>query len=180
MASAAHRVQSIVFVCTLLVPAVVLAQESKSAPVASELTRLLDQAKLDSIAAKHEVAGQYVSAIYIAGSQLLVVSAKYSQPSRMDYLLTEKKYQEIYQDLNSASERQSKVFVMDLGANGLRFKQEKNELDTADVAGRSVVFDGDWGKAKISEAEYRKAFETTDAQYTQMLQALIAVLKKPS
>ena len=69
---------------------------------------------------------------------------------------------------------------MDLGANGLRFKQEKNELDTADVSGKSVVFDGDWDKAKISEAEYRKTFEATDAQYMQMLQALIAALKKPS
>ena len=180
MAFGAHRVQSIVLTCVLVVPAVALAQESRSAAVAIELTRLLDQAKLDSIAAKHETAGQYVSALYIAGSQLLVVSAKYSQPARMDYLLTEKKYQEIYQDLNSASERQSKVFVMDLGANGLRFKREKNELDTADVAGKSVVFDGDWDKAKISEAEYRKAFETTDAQYTQMLQALVVALKKPS
>jgi hypothetical protein len=180
MAFGAHRVQIVVVACTLLVPAAVLAQESKSAVVATELTRLLDQAKLDSIAAKRDVTGQYVSALYIAGSQLLVVSAKYSQPARMDYLLNEKKYQEMYQDLNSASETQSKVFVMDLGANGLRFKQEKNELDTADVSGKSVVFDGDWGKARISEAEYRKTYEATDAQYAQMLQALVAALKKPS
>lgn len=180
MACGAHRVHSLVFACAVLVSTAAHAQESRSATVASELTRLLDQAKLDSIAAKHAVAGQYVSALYIAGSQLLVVSARYSQPARMDYLLNEKKYQEIYQDLNSASEQQSKVFVMDLGANGLRFKLEKNELDTADVSGKSVVFDGDWGKAKISEAEYRKTFEATDAQYTQMLQALVAALKKPS
>jgi hypothetical protein len=166
--------------CALMLPSAALAQDSKSAAVASELVRLLDQAKLDSIAAKQEVSGQYVSALYIAGSQLLVVSAKYSVPARMDALLGQKQYQEIYQDLNSASERASKVFVMDLGANGIKFKQEKNELDTADVAGKSFVFDGDWDKAKISEAEYRKAFETTDAQYTQMLQALIAALKKPS
>jgi hypothetical protein len=175
-----HPLSVVVLSCALVVPSVALAQESRSALVATELTRLLDAAKLDSIAAKHDVAGSYVSALYIAGSQLLVVSARYSQPSRMDYLLGEKKYQEIYQDLNSASERQSKVFVMDLGANGLRFKQEKNELDTADVSGKSVVFDGDWDKAKISEAEYRKTFEATDAQYTQMLQALVAALKKSS
>ena len=175
-----HRLRVAVLLCALLVPSAALAQDSKSAAVATELARLLDQAKLDSIAAKHDVAGQYVSALYIAGSQLLVVSAKYSVPARMDSLLAQKSYQEIYQDLNSASERASKVFVMDLGANGLRFKQEKNELDTADVAGKSVVFDGDWDKAKISEAEYRKTFESTDTQYTQMLQALVAALKKSS
>jgi hypothetical protein len=175
-----HPLRVVALSCALLIPAAALAQDSKSAPIAVELTRLLDQAKLDSIAARHDVAGQYVSALYIPGSQLLVVSAKYSQPSRMDYLLNEKKYQEAYQDLNSASERQSKLFVMDLGANGLRFKREKNELDTADVSGKSVVFDGDWDKAKLSEAEYRKTYETTDAQYAQMLQALVAALKKPS
>jgi hypothetical protein len=175
-----HRLRVSVVLCALMIPSAALAQESKSAAVASELARLMDQAKLDSIAAKHDVAGQYVSALYIAGSQLLVVSAKYSVPARMDALLGQKQYQEIYQDLNSASERQSKVFVMDLGANGIKFKQEKNELDTADVAGKSIVFDGDWDKAKISEAEYRKAFESIDAQYMQMLQALIAALKKPS
>ena len=175
-----HPLRVVAVACVLLAPSAALAQESKSALAAIELTRLLDAAKLDSIAAKHQVAGQYVSALYIAGSQLLVVSAKYSLPARMDSLLGEKKYQEVYQDLNSASERDAKVFVMDLGANGLRFKQEKNELDTADVSGKSVVFDGDWDKAKISEAEYRKTFESTDTQYTQMLQALIAALKKPS
>jgi hypothetical protein len=180
MAVALHRLRVAALLCAVIVPTAAVAQESKSAVVASELTRLLDEAKLDSIAAKHTVAGQYVSALYIAGSQLLVVSAKYSVPARIDVLLTEKKYQEIYQDLNSASEKDSKVFVMDLGANGLRFKQEKNELDTADVSGKSVVFDGDWDKAKISEEEYRKAFEAADAQYMQMLQALVVALKKPS
>ena len=180
MTNADHRLHMGAVLCALMISSAAFAQESKSAAVASELTRLMDAAKLDSIAAKHDVAGQYVSALYIAGSQLLVVSAKYSLPSRMDSLLAQKQYQEIYQDLNSASERSSKIFVMDLGANGLRFKQEKSELDTADVAGRSFVFDGDWDKAKISEAEYRKTFESTDSQYTQMLQALVAALKKSS
>jgi hypothetical protein len=181
---AAHRSRVVVvaaFACALIVPSAAYAQESKSAAVATELTRLLDEMKLDSVAGPHGTGDQYVGALYFAGSQLLVVSAKYSMPSRMDYLLGRKEYHDAYADLNSASEQQSKVFVMDLGANGLRFKRESNQpFDTADVSGKSVVFDGDWDKAKISEEEYRKAFETTDAQYARMLQALVAVLKKPS
>jgi hypothetical protein len=43
-----------------------------------------------------------------------------------------------------------------------------------------MTFDGDWGRAKISEDEYRKSFTATDEQYSQMLQALIAALKKTS
>lgn len=157
-----------------------MAQESKSAPLAAELSKLMDEQKLDSIAAPLDSADQFVSALYFAGSQLLVVSAKYSVPARIKLLLSKKDYREVYADLNSASEKQSKVFVMDLGANGLRFRRDDGQLDTVDTAGGSIVFDGDWDKAKMSEAEYRKAYEANDQVYSQMLQALIAALKKPS
>lgn len=164
----------------LLVPTHSFAQESKSASLAVQLSALLDQMKLDSVAAP---AGgdQFVGALYFPGSQLLVISGKYSQPARMNDLLDKKLYKDVYLDLSSASEQQSKVFIMDLGANGLQFKRENNQpFDTVDVAGKSHMFDGDWGRAKISEAEYRKTYTATDEQYAQMLQALIAALKKSS
>jgi hypothetical protein len=164
----------------LWAPARTQAQESRSATLAAELTRLLDDQKLDTIAAPQDGADLFVSALYIPGSQLLVVSARYSVPARIKLLLSKKEYREIYADLNSASEKQSKVFVMDLGANGLRPKREEGQLDTVDSATGSLVFDGDWDKAKLSEAEYRKLFEASDQQYSEMLQALIAALKKPS
>ena len=165
---------------TLVVPSTALAQDSKSAALAGELSRLLDERKLDSVAAR-QGADQYVGALYFAGSQLLVVGGKYSAPDRLNYLLVQKAYRDVYADLSSASEQKSKLFVMDLGADGLRFKHENNQpFDTADLAGRSVAFDGDWGRARISEAEYRKTFQTTDAQYSEMLQALIEALKKTS
>jgi hypothetical protein len=110
-----------------------------------------------------------------------VVGGKYASPARMKDLLGKKDYREVYMDLSSASDQKSRVFIMDLGANGLRFKREDNQpFDTADVAGRSITFDGEWGRAKISEDDYRKSYATTDEQYSQMLQALIAALKKTS
>lgn len=171
-----------VFALAVLVaiPSAAAAQESKSAALAGELSRLLDAQKLGSVAAKNGD-GEYVGALYFPGAQLLVVGAKYSTPARIDYLLGQKAYNEIYADLSSASEQQGKIFVMDLGANGLQFRRQDNQpFDTADVGGRSVNFDGDWGRARISEAEYRKTYEATDAEYAQMLQALIAALKKTS
>ncbi len=169
-----------VLAAVLLAPTYGFAQESKSTALATELSQLLDTMKLDSVAAPAG-ADQYVGALYFPGSQLLVVSGKYSSPARMNDLLGKKAYKDVYLDLSSASEQQSKMFIMDLGANGLRFKREDNQpFDTVDVAGKSHTFDGDWGRAKISEAEYRKAFTTTDEQYSQMLQALIAALKKSS
>jgi hypothetical protein len=164
----------------VLAPSLALAQQqSKSAPLAVELARLLDDGKLDSIAAK--AADTYVGALYFPGSQLLVVKAKYSVPARMDSMITQKNYRDVYIDLNSASDQKTKIFVSDLGANGLRAKRDNNQpFDTVDRPGKSLVFDGDWDKAKISEAEYMKNYQANDDEYAQMLQALIGALKKPS
>ena len=162
----------------LLAPTTVSAQDSKSAAVAGELTKLLDQMKLDAVAAKAGT-DNYVAALYFQGSQLLVVGAKYSTPDRLNYLIGQKQYRDVYADLSSASEQSTKVFVMDLGANGLKFKRESNEpFDTVDTSGASVAFNGERGK--LSEDDYKKAFATSDEQYTTMLQALIAALKKLS
>jgi hypothetical protein len=173
-------IRAFVLAALLVAPTLAFAQDSKSATLAAELARLMDTMKLDSAAAE-QGADRYVGALYFPGSQLLVVSGKYASAARMRDLLSKKDYREVYLDLSSASEQQSRLFVMDLGANGLRFRREDNQpFDTADVAGKSFTFDGEWGRAKISEDDYRKAFSSTDESYTQMLQALIAQLKKTS
>jgi hypothetical protein len=146
--------------------------------VAGELTRLLDEMKLDAVAATQGT-DRFVAALYFQGSQLLVVGAKYSVPDRMNQLIGQRQYRDVYADLSSASEQATKIFVMDLGANGLKFKRENNEpFDTVDTSGGSVVFNGERGK--LSEDDYKKVFVTSDEQYTSMLQALLVALKKPS
>jgi hypothetical protein len=182
MTTALRRARIVILLSVAtLAPSFAFAQESKSSTLASELAQLLDARKLDSIAAQGAAPDEYVGALYFPGSQLLVVGAKYTSPERMQQLLGAKSYRDIYIDLNSASVPQTKVFVSDLGVNGLRFDREGSQpWDTADVAGKSYSFDGDWGKAKISRDEYTKAYQTTDDQYMKMLQALVAELKKPS
>jgi hypothetical protein len=153
--------------------------QSTSASLAVQLAKLLDEQKLDSIAVR--AADDFVGALYFPGTQLLVVSATYSAPDRMTYLIAQKQYREVYIDLNSAAEAKSRFFVSDLGANGLLFKRENNQpFDTADSGGSRVDFDGEWGRAKLSEAEYTKRFQSADQRYATILQALIAALKKPS
>ena len=178
MTIVARGFRALVLAALLFAPGLALAQESKSAALATELAGLLDKMKLDSAAAQQGT-DVYVGALYFPGAQLLVIKGKYSSAARMKDLLGKKDYREVYMDLSSATDQATRVFVMDLGANGLRFKREDNQpFDTADIAGKSLTFDGDWGRAKISEDEYRKSFATTDEQYSQMLQALIAALKK--
>jgi len=157
------------------------AQDSKSAALAAELVRLLDQMKLDSFAAKVAAPDQFAAILYFPGSQLLVVGAKYYVPERMDYSIGEKKYRDVYIDLNSAAVPKTKIFISDLGANGLQAKKKGNQPnDTVDVDGKTHVFDGAWKKAKISEAEYMKAYDDTEAEYVKMLEALVAQIKKSS
>lgn len=157
------------------------AQDSKSAALAAELVRLLDSMKLDSLATKVAGPDQYAATLYFPGSQLLVVGAKYYVPERMDFAIGEKKYRDVYIDLNSAAVPKTKIFISDLGANGLQARKRGNQPnDTADLDGKTLVFDGNWRKAKISEADYMKAFNETEAEYVKMLEALVAQAKKSS
>jgi hypothetical protein len=182
MTTAPCRVRIVLLLSTLvLAPSLALAQDSKSALLAGELAKLLDSRKLDSIAARGAAPDEYVGALYFPGSQLLVVGAKYTSAERMRVLLEAKNYRDVYIDLNSAAVPQTKVFVSDLGINGLRFDRNGNQpWDTVDLGGKSYAFDGEWGKAKLSRDEYTKAYQTTDDQYTRMLEALLAELKKSS
>jgi len=178
MSAALRCLASVAFVLVLCPSFAFAQQQSKSAALASELAKLLDEMKLDSVAAAQN--DQFVGALYIPGSQLLVVSAK-AQPARINYLIAQKAYRDAYIDLNGTTEVATKVLISDLGANGLRFKRENNgPSDIVDADGKSVSFDGDWGKAKISESDYTRAWQTYDEQYSKMLETLLAALKKPS
>lgn len=159
---------------------IVSAQESKSAPIAKQLVQLLDAAKLEAIAtADPATPGSFVAAMYIPGSELLVVSAKYSAPPLLVDRINAKDYQAVYVDLQSASVRGTKVFIQDQGADGLVAKPSGDAAaDSCDEDTKSVSFDGDWKKAKISEADYTKAFSDADDRYAKMLSMLLAQVKK--
>jgi len=172
-----------VLLALLVVPHLASAQppSSKSAALASELVKMLDAMKLDAVAASRGANDEFVGAMYFPGSQLLVINAKTSVPDRMKYLILQRSYKDLYVELNGAVDQQSKTFISDLGANGLQFRREKNQpFDTVDATGKTTAFDGEWRKAKMSEVEYTKIYQTHDEQYSQMLQALIATLKNPS
>ena len=165
----------------LSVCAAASAQGSKSAALAKELSAALDAAKLDSIGAKDPVnPEQFVGALYFPGAQLLVVSAKYAAPLAMTEQIAKKNYRHVYLDLSSASVAGSKIFVEDLGGDGLAAKPGDNQAPDGyePAGGKRTAFDGDWKKQQLSEADYMKTFADADAAYSEMLQALIAQAKK--
>jgi len=157
------------------------AQEPKSAALAKDLTALLDGAKLTAIAAKDTAdPDAFVAAMYFPGSQLLIVSAKYSPAVLLSEKLAKKDYQEAYIDLNSASVASSRIFVEDLGADGLKAEHpEGSGFDSVDRAGKRTIFDANWKKdQKLTDEQYAKLFADADALYSRLLQALITQAKK--
>jgi hypothetical protein len=158
------------------------AQESKSTSLAKQLAAALDAGKLEAIAAKDPSAADlFYAALYFPNAQLLVVSARFSAPQVLNDRLTKKEFRDTYIDLNSASIPASKVFIMDVGADGLKAKNGDNQgFDSFEEAGKTTAFDGDWKRQKMSEQDYTKAFASADERYSQILTALLAQLKKTS
>jgi hypothetical protein len=158
------------------------AQDAKSGPLAKQLAAALDAGHLDSLAAKDPSnPGTFIAVLYFKDVQLLAVSAKYSAPALMAEKIAQKNYRDVYIDLNSASVPESKIFIQDLGADGLKARHDDNTpFDTYDAAGKSTAFDGDWKKQKMSEQEYMKIFAASDQRYSEMLTALLAQLRPPS
>ncbi len=165
-----------------LSPALLSAQESKSAPLAKELAAALTAGKLDSIAAKDPSAPDaFVAALFFPGLQLLVISGKYSVPQLLSERVGRKEYRDVYLDLNGASIADSKMFIEDPGADGIKAKREDNQaFDQCEIAGKRTMFNGDWKAQKMSEQDYMKAYAAADDRYSQILAALLAQVKKTS
>jgi hypothetical protein len=156
------------------------AQDSKSAPLAKQLSAALDAGKLDSVAARDPNAPDvFHAALYFPGMQLLVVSGRYSAPQLLTTRLANREYRDVYLDLNGAATE--KTFIEDPGSDGLKAKRDNNQpFDQAEVAGKRTMFDGEWKAQKLSEQDYMKAFAAADERYAQILAALLAQLKTPS
>jgi hypothetical protein len=157
-----------------------LAQD-RSAALAKELTSLLQERKLDSVAARHPAAAdQFVAALFFPG-QLLVVWARTTAPAVLNEKLIRREFRDVYIDLNSASIPDSRVMISDGSADGLRPRREPNQpFDTHDANGKITRFDGNWREDKMSEAEYMKIFTQADSAYVTALEALLTELKKTS
>jgi hypothetical protein len=158
-------------------------QDSSSAAKAATLTRLMDQQKLDSVAAHDpEQPDRFVAALYYPGVQLLVVSASYPVPDVLRQKITGRQYRDVYMDLQSSATQQGRFFVMDLEANGVRqTRQEDAAFDVTYKDGDNPAsFDGEWKRQNMSRAQYDARFRSDDERYTKMLTALERELMRPS
>lgn len=152
-------------------------QESKSAPLAKQLARALDAAKLDSVAATDPATGSFVAALYIPGTQLLVVSGKFDNPEIGNHRLSQKAYRDLYMDLMGASVAGTRQFAADVSCDGFVFKPESDAAaDSWEIGNKTHAFEGA-KKAKLSDEQYLKSYAEADSQYAHILELLIAKMK---
>ena len=157
------------------------AQDGPTAPLVAELVDLMTKQQLDAAAVQLD-ADRFAAVLYIPGVQILAVSAQYAAPALLTEKIATRAYRDVYLDLASASVPESKVFIEDMNADGI--KPDRRGDDAFDLytkgVGQSFVFDGEYRSRNVQEAAYRQAYADAETAYRQMLQALIAELKKVS
>jgi hypothetical protein len=153
--------------------------ESATAALVKELTGLLEKQKLDAVAARLD-GDVFAAAIYLPGSELLVVSARYSAPALLNEKLLSRQYKDVYADLSTTSLPDSKMLIEDTKADGLRAQPGKDPFDVVTHAAEAPLnLDGKWKDRKMSEETYSKVFHDAESVYRKSLEAMIAELKKP-
>jgi hypothetical protein len=172
---------ALVVSCVLLGPPAVQADGAggRTVELVQQLTKLMDARKLDSLAAREQGSNdEFVAALYFPGAQLLVISARYTVPALLNEQILLGNYRDVYIDLHSATDPETRVLIEDMRANGL-FPTRTGEDDAFDIYSRGnlrLAFDGDWRRQKMSEEQYKKHFAEAEAHYVRMLESLIAHL----
>ena len=165
------------FAAAVACPIFADAQESKSGPLARQLTQLLDASKLESIGAPDPSGGGFVAAIYVPGAQLLVVSGKFPTPDIGTYRLEKKEYRELYMDLMGGAVAGSRLVASDVSGDGFAAKPKRDvPPDSWERDSKTHVFEGS-RKAKLSDELYEKAYNEADAEYARILALLLSHAK---
>ncbi|MPZ19681.1 MAG: hypothetical protein GEV06_17435 [Luteitalea sp.] len=156
----------------LAVPAA--AQAPKSADLALALGKKMSAAKLTYLVAPDvEAPDQFVGAFHIPEVELRVVAAQYTAPALLKEHVLKEEHQEAYIELSSGSELESRTFVDDISADGLRADPPKGLAgDTYQVGNTTVTFNKDWKTQELTEAAYKEAFSKAEAEYVRVLTIL--------
>jgi hypothetical protein len=152
---------------------------SATSGLVKELTDLLTAQKLDAVAARLD-SDTFAAALYIPGSELVAISAKYNAPAFLNEKILGRRYQDAYADLSTTTATDSKMLIEDIKADGIRAQPGKGEASDIVTRGASAPFqlDGKWKDRKIAQDDYTKTFQDAETSYRKILEALIAQLKK--
>jgi hypothetical protein len=158
--------------------AVARAEDTQSGSAARELSALMEQHHLEALAARNpDTPDGYIAARLYPGVQLLVVAGRPASPSDARYQLDRKDYAGLYATLHQAVVPETKVFIQDLKADGLRPKPREAVDIVYEKVTQQTVFDGAPSKHNLSDAEYDGKFAAADRLYARLLTILAEGLR---
>jgi hypothetical protein len=152
------------------------AQATSSTAAVKELAGILTSHNQTAIAARDPETGGFVAALFYPGVQMLVVSAKPAAAPAIEALLTSKNFQDVYAALQDGTAEKGRMFVQDIGADGLHDGGES--VDVVYQGGAQMLFDGNPRRHKLSDKAYHDAFASADARYAQMVSLLLGEAKR--
>jgi len=165
------------FVVTSSTPAAGQAADSRAR--AAEIVALMNAQQLDSAAAEDLAhPGRFMAVLHIPGVQLLAVAGECQAVEALRATLARKAYRDLYMDLNACAAKDTKLFVQDMGADGLRASRSGATFDTAyEHVDQQTTFNGEWKDQQLSESEYQARFARVEAAYADLLRMVAAHLK---
>jgi hypothetical protein len=143
---------------------------------AERLAKLMESKKLTAVGAEDpSEPGRFVAAQLLA-RQLLVVAGRCEAVEYLRLQVEKRAFADLYADLHGCAIADTRFFVQDMGANGLRAKPAGDGLTDVvyEGASRQLILDGDWRRNELDEAGYKRAFEQSDARYDKLLALLAA------
>ena len=149
-----------------------------SAVPVKELASYLTSHNQTAIAARDPESGGFVAAMFYPGVQMLVVSARPTAPDAIAAQLAAKNFQDVYLSLQDGAARSGRLFVQDLGADGLA--DAGDSVDVVYDNGQQTLFDGNPRSHKLSEKAYRDAYTSADTRYAHMVMLLLNEAKRAS
>ena len=168
-------------IASIIVPVVTFGGDSHAttAALATELAKLLAANGMDAVAAADpEQTGRFVAALYVPGSQLLVVSAKHPSVDALNYRISARAYRDVYLDLQGTPSPSGKLFVLDAGGDGLfPAGSDDGAVDVVYVDGvQTLRLNGQANAQSLTAAEYDRAFRSADERYAHALTVLTSAL----
>jgi hypothetical protein len=159
------------------VPVMARGQDSKSAPLAKELTTRWAERRVDVFAVQDPSRpGFFVAVRAYPGVQLLVVGGKSTALDYMKYQLDRKDYGEAYSALHSSTAPDTKLFVHDMGCDGLT--RESDQVDVVHEKGADqIVFDRAGKASGLSRDAYNAKLRAIDAEYAALLDIILKAIR---
>lgn len=155
------------------------AQSFASAPLARDLSDMLENASLDVFAAVDpDERGRFIAALRFRDGALLVVSARQPSVDAVERRIHDGAYHDVYLDLQATPTPEGKFFVQDANGNGLLHAVPgSSAVDVVYEDGRrTTAFNGDPGEQHLSAAEYDRRFGEADRRYAHALDVLTQAL----